>query len=57
MVARSYTTSWDAITYNAFCDAMLGFLREKVPKNWASWCDDVSDNFRVISPKDFRILR
>ena len=44
-------------TYNAFCEAMLGFLREKVPKNWASWCDDVSDNFRVIAPKDFRILR
>ena len=44
-------------TYNAFCEAMLGFLREKVPKNWANWCDNVSDNFRVISPKDFRILR
>lgn len=44
-------------TYNAFCEEMLGFLREKVPKNWRDWCDSVSDNFRVISPKDFRILR
>ena len=44
-------------TYNTFCEAMLGFLRDKVPKNWNIWCDDVSDNFRIISPKDFRILR
>jgi len=43
-------------TYNGFCNAMLGFLRESVPKNWAALCDDVSDNFRVISPKDFRVL-
>ena len=44
-------------TYNAFCNARLGFLREKVPKSWSDLCDNVSDNFRVISPKDFRILR
>ena len=43
-------------TYNDFCDAMLGFLRENVPKNWDILCDNVSDNFRVISPKDFRVL-
>ncbi len=43
-------------TYNDFCDAMLGFLRENVPKNWDTLCDNVSDNFRVISPKDFRVL-
>jgi transposase len=43
-------------TFNEFCDAILGFLKEDVPKNWLDLCDDVSDNFRVISPKDFRIL-
>lgn len=43
-------------TYNNFCDAMLGFLRENVPQNWDILCDNVSDNFRVISPKDFRVL-
>jgi transposase len=43
-------------TYNDFCNAMLGFLRETVPKNWNTLCDDVSDNFRIISPKDFRVL-
>ncbi len=43
-------------TFNDFCAAMLGFLNENVPRNWSTLCDDVSDNFRVISPKDFRIL-
>lgn len=43
-------------TYNGFCDAMLGFLREDVPRDWNVICDSVSDNFRVISPKDFRVL-
>ena len=37
-------------------DAALGFLREKVPRNWADFCDSVTDNFRVINPKDFRVL-
>ncbi len=36
------------------CDAQ--FLREKVPGNWADLCDLVTDNFRVINPKDFRVM-
>jgi hypothetical protein len=43
-------------TFADFSDAILTFLREKVPRNWHVYCDAVSDNFRVISPKDFRIL-
>ena len=39
-----------------FRDEMLRFLREEVPRNWDAYCDTVSDNFRIISPKDFRIL-
>ena len=39
-----------------FSDAILTFLREEVPRNWHLYCDDVTDNFRIISPKDFRIL-
>ena len=39
-----------------FSDAFLTFLREEVPRNWHLYCDAVSDNFRVISPKDFRIM-
>ena len=36
------------------CD--VSFLREKVPGNWADLCDSVTDNFRVINPKDFRVM-
>jgi hypothetical protein len=34
----------------------LDFLRDKVPQNWVDLCDSVTDNFRVISPKDFRLV-
>ena len=44
-------------TYNDFCNCVLYFLREHVPKNWAVFCDSVTDNFRVINPADFRVLK
>ena len=43
-------------TFADFRAAILTFLRDEVPRNWHAYCDAVSDNFRVISPKDFRIL-
>ncbi|MFZ0508073.1 MAG: IS630 family transposase [Methylocella sp.] len=43
-------------TCGQFADTTLDFLRDKVPKNWASFRDSVTDNFRVINPKDFRVL-
>jgi transposase len=43
-------------TFRDFRDAILTFLREEVPRNWRIYCDDVTDNFRIISPGDFRIL-
>ena len=39
-----------------FAGEVLTFLREKVPQNWAELCDSVTDNFRVIDPKSFRVL-
>jgi transposase len=39
-----------------FSVAMLTFLRQEVTRKWHLYCDQVSDNFRIISPKDFRIL-
>jgi transposase len=44
-------------TYNEFCDAVLGFLRHDVSSRWNTFCDSVTDNFRIISPEDFRVLR
>ena len=43
-------------TFKDFKDAILTFLREGVPRNWRIYCDEVTDNFRIISPRDFRIL-
>jgi hypothetical protein len=43
-------------TFKEFSTAMLAFLREEVPKNWVDYCDQVTDNFRVISPTEFRII-
>lgn len=43
--------------YNDFCNAILNFLRDEVPRNWPVYCDSVTDNFRVIDPKDFRVLK
>ena len=40
-----------------FADATLGFLREKVPRNWSLFRSSVTDNFRVINPKDFRVMK
>jgi transposase len=57
LMHRNITHNRCYATFNEFCDAMLGFLKEDVPKNWGVLCDDVSDNFRIISPKDFRVLR
>jgi hypothetical protein len=35
----------------------MTFLTRDVPQNWGTLCDSVTDNFRVIDPTDFRILR
>lgn len=43
--------------FNDFCNAVLGFLRDEVPKNWRIYCDSVTDNFRIINPADFRVLK
>jgi transposase len=56
LMHRSVTHNKCYATCAQFADATLGFLREKVPRNWADLCDSVTDNFRVINPKDFRVM-
>jgi transposase len=43
-------------TFKDFSAAMLTFLRADVPQRWQSYCDEVTDNFRVIDPTNFRII-
>ena len=53
---RNVTHNKCYATCAQFADATLGFLRQTVPRNWADLCDSVTDNFRVIHPKDFRVM-
>jgi transposase len=43
-------------TFKDFSIAMLTFLRDRVPRNWRTYCDEVTDNFRIIDPTKFRII-
>ena len=43
-------------TRKEFSVAMPTLPREDVPSNWREWCDKVADNFRVINPKEFRMI-
>src|SRR5271163_2877461 len=43
-------------TCGELAETTLEFLRDEVPRRWAEFCDSVTDNFRIISPKDFRLL-
>jgi transposase len=43
-------------TRKQFAEATLAFLRENVPRNWAKYRNAITDNFRVICPKDFRVI-
>jgi transposase len=56
LMHRNVTHNETYETCAQFADAALGFLRDKVPRNWADFCDSVADNFRVINPKDFRVM-
>ena len=42
--------------FKDFSSAMLNFLRDDVPRNWRTYCDEVTDNFRIINPTKFRII-
>ena len=56
LMHRNVTHNKCYATCAQFADATLGFLRETVPRNWADLCNSVTDNFRVINPKDFRVM-
>jgi transposase len=43
-------------TFGEFVDAVIGFLRNTVPKNAHQWCDTITDNFRIISQKNYRLI-
>jgi hypothetical protein len=40
-------------TFADFKAAILTYLREEVPRKWDTYCNQVTDNFHIISPKNF----
>ncbi len=54
---RNVTHNRSYVTFRDFKARAMTFLTQDVPKNWPILCDSVTDNFRVIDPSDFRILR
>ncbi|MCF8482582.1 MAG: IS630 family transposase [Rhodospirillum sp.] len=43
-------------TQKQFANAILALFRQTIPKRWKSFRDKVSDNLRVITQKNFRVL-
>ena len=43
-------------SFRDFSSALLNFLRHDVPRNWRAYRDQVTDNFRIINPTEFRII-
>ena len=43
-------------TQKKFAQAILNFFRKTIPKQWRTFRDTVTDNFRIISNKNIRVL-
>ena len=44
------------VTVSKFKAAIINFLTETLPNNWDQFTSRITDNFRVISPKNFRVM-
>jgi len=47
---RHYTT------FNQFTEAILGFFRKTLPDRWREFRNTVTDNFRVVSLKQYKVI-
>ena len=51
-----HTHNRDYKTFAEFRKEIITFLRYEVPRNWRRFCDQITDNFRVIRRADFRVI-
>ncbi len=42
--------------FRLFTRAVKDFFRRRLPREWPEWRDRITDNFRVVSYQDFRVL-
>ena len=43
-------------TFNQFAEAILGFFRKILPDKWREFTDTVTDNFRIISLDQYKVI-
>jgi len=43
-------------SFALFAEAIDNFFRRRLPREWKTWRDTITDNFRIISHKSFRVL-
>lgn len=44
-------------SFRKFKRKTMAFLTREVPRNWRAYRDSVTDNFRIITPADFRVVK
>ncbi len=44
-------------TFGDFVDAVIGFFRNTAPKQARQWIDAITDNFRIINQKNYRLIQ
>jgi len=44
-------------TFAQFVDAVIGFCKNTVPKHAHQWINTITDNFRIISQKKYRLIQ
>ncbi len=42
--------------FDLFTKAIDHFFKQRLPREWTTWRDTITDNFRIISHRDFRVL-
>ena len=43
-------------TFNHFTEAIFGFFRKTLPDKWRELRDTVTDNFRIVSLKEYKVI-
>jgi hypothetical protein len=43
-------------TFDQFTEAILGFFRKTSPLKWRAFTDTVTDNFRIISLDEYKVI-
>ena len=43
-------------TFNQFTEAIFDFFRKTLPEKWRELSDTVTDNFRIVSLKEYKVI-